>query len=536
VTEAPQSPPIRLEEARARLKELGYLDGRVERFLFRRALEGRGGLFLPAVLAGALAAALACAAVVETAEPGFARAPGALAVVFLHFFAASLLPSALGAALLALGADRVRRPAGAALLAGLFVGGLVLALWVAGGYVMGGGLLHALVWGVPVSAAALAAAESARSGFLARAYAHARRLPESRRRRVYLAVAAAGLAVAAAVFAMRRQPLAVRPPQPRGRLATMRVIAVDGLELDRQQGSAPEGLFRLFDSGATGWWEAQRGTPPEIWMNLATGVLPEMHGVRALERVRPIGSSLALRPPPGMGWYLRGVGRALKLVRSAPVSAADRRSLTFWEVYAAAGPTALAVGWWSSGPWPGAEVIGNEQVLARAADGLDVDRVALTDLASARGKPSLSTVYLPSCDILRNQPEERAKARAAVEGVLAREAAEAAARGAVLVVLAADSHPPEGGLGRMIVFDSGARAGVRVHIRPEDVAPSILARAGIPLAEDLPGRPAAALFAPASLETATVPTYGPRIAPGATGGTVTDREYLEKLRSLGYLQ
>jgi hypothetical protein len=29
--------PLPLEEARRRLKELGYLDGRVERFLFRRA-------------------------------------------------------------------------------------------------------------------------------------------------------------------------------------------------------------------------------------------------------------------------------------------------------------------------------------------------------------------------------------------------------------------------------------------------------------------------------------------------------------------
>jgi hypothetical protein len=535
VSEGP-SPPVSLEDARARLKELGYLDGRVERFVFRRAFEGRGGLFLPAILAGAFAAALVFTAVVETGEPGLGSAPGSLAAVFLHFFGASLPLAALCALLLALLADRSRRPAGAGLSAGLATGAVVLALWIGGGYAMGGGLLHALLWGVPVSVAALAAAENVRSGFLARAYAHAHRLPEGRRRRVFLVVAAAGLGLAALALALRREPQAARPPQPRGRPGTMRVIAVDGLLLDGRPGDASAGILRLFEHGATGWWEAQRGTPPEIWMNLATGVGPERHGVRALERVRPLGSSVALRPPPGMAWYLRGVGRALRLVVSAPVSAADRRSLTFWEVYAAAGPPSLAVGWWSSGPWPGAEVVGNEQVLAGASGGLDVDRTALMALREAKGAASLSTVYLPSCDILRAEPEARAGALSQVEALLNREAAESAGSGAVLVVLTADSHAPEGGLGRMAVFEPGKAAGVRIHIRPEDVMPSILARAGIPVAADLPGRPAPALFAPGSLETATVPTYGPRIAPPVSHRTVTDREYLEKLRSLGYLQ
>jgi len=529
-------PPVRLEDARARLKELGYLDGRVERFVFRRALEGRGGLFLPAVLTGAFAAALAFAAVVETADPSLGGTPGSLVAVFLHFFCASLPVAALGAVLLAFLADRSRRPAGAGVAAGLATGGLVLALWIGGGYALGGGLLHALLWGVPVSVAALAAAENVRSGFLARAYAHAHRLPEGRRRRVFLAVAAAGLAVAALALALRRVPVAARPPQPVGRATAMRVIAVDGLELDAPAGQGTAEILRFLEGGATGWWQAQRGTPPEIWMNLATGVGPERHGVRALERVRPIGSSVALRPPPGMAWYLRGVGRTLRLVRSAPVSAADRRSLTFWEVYAGAGPPALAVGWWSSGPWPGAEVVGNEQVLAAASGGLDVDAEAWKALREAKGSATLSTVYLPSCDILRVEPDARARAVSEIEGRLKREASEAAAHGSVLVILAADSHPPEGGLGRMVVFDAGGAPGAKAHIRPEDVMPSILARAGIPVAADLPGHPVPSLFAPGTLETATVPTYGPRIALPVFRRTVTDREYLEKLRSLGYLQ
>ena len=74
-------------------------------------------------------------------------------------------------------------------------------------------------------------------------------------------------------------------------------------------------------------------------------------------------------------------------------------------------------------------------------------------------------------------------------------------------------------------------------MRPEDAAPSILARAGVPAARDLSGRPVAgALFPAGTLETAGVPTYGPRVAPPASTAPESDEEYLEKLRSLGYLQ
>ena len=527
----PGPPAVSLEEARARLKELGYLDGRVERFVFRRAFEGRGGLFLPAVLAGAFAAALACAAAVETAEPGFGRSPGPFAAVLAHFFAAGLVPAALGAAVLALAADRARRPAGAGITAGLFAGAVVLWLWIGGSDVSGGGFLHALIWGVPVSAAALLAAECARSGFLARAYAHSRRLPEGRRRGVFLAVAVLGMVAAASLFATRREPEAARPPQPRGRPGTMRVVAVDGLELDGPPGRTSARVKQLLERGATGWWPAERGSPPEIWMNLATGVPPGRHGVRVLERVRPLGSSLALRPPLGMTWYLRGVGRALHLVRSAPVSARERRSLAFWEVASSAGLPSVSVGWWSSGPWPGAVVVGNEEILGQAATGGDVDRLALEAFERTTPRGSLETLYLPSLDILRDDATERTRALGRIESFLE----EQISLSSVLIVLAADSHPPEGGLGRMIVFDRGAAPQGKLRIRPDDVAPSILARAGIPAAEDLPGRAAAALFAAGSLEASTVPTYGPRLATAPGHTSVTDKEYLDKLRSLGYL-
>jgi hypothetical protein len=57
----------------------------------------------------------------------------------------------------------------------------------------------------------------------------------------------------------------------------------------------------------------------------------------------------------------------------------------------------------------------------------------------------------------------------------------------------------------------------------------------VPAARELAGRPVASLFPAKSLETATVESYGDRIAPVADLPRQSDREYLEKLRSLGYL-
>ena len=60
--------------------------------------------------------------------------------------------------------------------------------------------------------------------------------------------------------------------------------------------------------------------------------------------------------------------------------------------------------------------------------------------------------------------------------------------------------------------------------------------AGVPAARDQAGRAVDALFAPGTVETALVETYGPRLAPEGAQPKESDREYLEKLRSLGYLK
>ncbi|HYB53553.1 MAG TPA: hypothetical protein VEG84_06785, partial [Thermoanaerobaculia bacterium] len=127
-------PTVSLDEARRRLKELGYLDGRVDRFLFRRAFEGRGGLLLPAVLFAAFAAALASAAAVESAEPGFGQAPGSFVALLAHLFFANVAPAALGGLAAAFLADRSRAPGAAATAVAFAALVGICFLWGAGTY------------------------------------------------------------------------------------------------------------------------------------------------------------------------------------------------------------------------------------------------------------------------------------------------------------------------------------------------------------------------------------------------------------------
>jgi hypothetical protein len=525
-----------LEEARARLRELGYLDAGVERLLFRAVFLGRGGAFLPAVAIGALAAALGALAAVEASEPGFGGSFRAAAVLLLHVFAADLVPAAALAALLAWLADRSRAPGIEATIAGVGAAGLVFTFWIAGTYGLARELTaRSLLWAIPVAVVALFLAAAVRLAFLARAFAHSGALPGRAFRRVFAGAAAIGLVVAVLLFSSRHEPPPAPAPLPSPRPAPVVVLAVDGLDLDGE--SRPTDVAELLSRGATGWWPAERAAPPEIWTDLATGVSAQRHGVRALARVRPLGSPRALRPPFGTAWYLRRLGPLLGLVSNAPVSGDDRRSLDFWEISASAGIPSLAVGWWASGPWPGATVVENRAIFRRANDGVAADRVAIQVFQDAvRSGYGLETVYLPGCDITRDEPALR---RAAVEGVaalLGDYVARAGSGEIALVVLAADSHPRSpGALGRMVAFD-GKTAPRTMRIRPEDVAPSVLARAGVPVARDLAGRPVGSLFAPGTLEPTTVATYGPRLPAAAAAAPASDREYLEKLKSLGYLQ
>jgi len=533
-----ESPHPTLEEARDRLRRLGYLQGGVARFVFGRAMADASGLVLAILFAGAIALALAETAAVASTQFRYEESPRAVVFLFLELTVVALLPAGLFAAGVAVAAARSRRPGRDGTALALLAAGGVLAVWLVGTWrLVGGSALRpdpsSFLWGIPVTAAALLAGVTTRTAFLARAFARSGLLPDRPRRAILLVAAAVALSIAAIVLATRREPVRTATPLPSPRKIPVVVVGIDGLALDTLHEAGENAISGLLSRGTIGWWPARLASPAEIWTDLATGVPAARHGVRALEWVRPWGLP-ALRPPFGTAWYFRGVGLAAGSVSRAPVSAWERKTPAFWEVAASAGIPSLAVGWWASGPWPGADVVENREVLARAASGLDVDAVAIAEFEKRFRGRSVAAVYLPGADILREDPARRRAALARLWLVLDRLIVRARNGEFVLAVIAADSHPSRVSRGRLFVFD-GRSPGRSTRIEPFDVAPSVLARAGIPAARDLAGRPAGSLFASGSLETTTVASYGDRVAPPLPARRDTDREYLEKLKSLGYL-
>ncbi|HLN93572.1 MAG TPA: hypothetical protein VK389_06895, partial [Thermoanaerobaculia bacterium] len=205
MSSAPPRPT--LEEARRRLRELGYLQGPVERFVFRQAIEHVSGLVVPVV--AVIAAALAAAETAAVASSQFRYGGSARAAVFLflQLGIVALLPAGVFAAILSPAAARSRRPGRGAAAFALVASGAVLLVWLAGTWRLGAERAPAvLLWGIPATLGALLAGVTTRGAFLARAFARSGRLPEGRRRALLLFAAAGALSLAAIFLATRREP------------------------------------------------------------------------------------------------------------------------------------------------------------------------------------------------------------------------------------------------------------------------------------------------------------------------------------------
>jgi arylsulfatase A-like enzyme len=87
-----------------------------------------------------------------------------------------------------------------------------------------------------------------------------------------------------------------------------------------------------------------------------------------------------------------------------------------------------------------------------------------------------------------------------------------------------------------IVVVSGAGVGhTDLGVIPAlDLCPTVLALLGLPLAEDMPGKPIAAVV---HATAGSVPSYGDgRISMQSTETSPADENYVERLRALGYVQ
>ena len=421
----------------------------------------------------------------------------------------------------------------------------------------------------------------------------------SRRRMVPLLIAAAlllGGAVAGAAYLSasdgRAAPdFAVVPTGVR-----IRVLGLDGLDPRMAEQMIARGemprLRALLAEGAHGLLRAEpEQVPAIVWTTIATGRGPEAHGIRSTGARRLPGMRVPM-PLTGDDAFARALGTAtdlLRLGRAQPATSVLRGAKTFWNVASEKGLRVGAVNWWAT--WPADAVNGyvvTERALfkveklgaferetappeifprlrplavsaAAAPDrprAIDEFAVAASRLLRGTVPPDVEAVYLPGLDIATMQHVGESGA-ADLAGLDARLDAVRAYYRFVdgLVGEVVDATDPADTL--MVIGDPGRLArrsgtaegilvlrGGPVHpgdlgpVSERDIAPTVLHLAGLPASRELEGRVLEAALSPAfrgAHPVRTVASYGRR-APGRPAESAFDRDMLEELRALGYVQ
>lgn len=256
-----------------------------------------------------------------------------------------------------------------------------------------------------------------------------------------------------------------------------------------------------------------------------------------------------------------------------------------WEVAHRAGLASLAVNWWTT--WPaddaGGVILGNHlffaarsgakldregwppQAVARAAGlaprpmvaakgaarlvadahGLDAFAIAAFRQEAARTTPRLALLYLPGLDILGaalSEPGRTAGERVALATALAEETRSVASFLSGPDVLGSDvdlvTVVVDGGRtsarGEVLLSGSLAAQGASGEIRPVDLAPTLLAVLGVPASREAEGRVDGRLVRDGATTAASVVSWGRKRTGG--GPVLDPKEYVESLRSLGYLR
>ncbi len=590
--EGAEESSLSFEEARERLRERGYLDRGVEGAVLKGALATRTkaqSLLLGAAV-GALFLALALA-LVETAVNAVASAlaPGDAVVLFLWIATGSLAVAVLAVALV-VGAAllRVRGRADA--------DGVATEIAAVFGAVAGIGAVAAAVpalraAGPPAAAAVLVslalavfvAVRTARGVTLAALVASGRAVFGSPRRLglAGLTLAFVALAAGALVWAARRESADSGPLVVEANARRAIVVGVDGWS-DRYLG---EGETFASSFGVSGG----RYVKPDrdlaaFWTTVATGESAERHGIGALDLVRIAGVAAPLRPVGISAFFLGRVLPAVGAARRESVTAAARRVPAMWEVARRAGIASLVVNWWTTYPagegggtilsnhlvfaarsggslagegWPPeaaaraaafappvSGAAGSLERLVADARGMDAfARRAFVD-ALARESPRLALLYLPGLDILGaalSDPGRSASDRVALAEELTAEARsirvfldDPSLRQGIdlLVVLFDGGRGDAGGIARLA--GPLARPGADTSLAPADVAPTVLAALGVPASRETAGKVATGLLQPGAASSATVASWGLR--PRGAAVAIDPKEYVENLKSLGYLK
>ncbi|HSK09023.1 MAG TPA: hypothetical protein VK911_05570 [Vicinamibacterales bacterium] len=391
-----------VDDLRARLRDLGYLDAGVDRFVLGAASGGRGRL----AIAGRASARIGLIAALllgpSAAIALGVRLPGLIAgmrdAIVLTLYLSALFGVAVGGSafgislLLGTLVSRIggtRAAAGArtfARAAGLLVGVgclVYLVLWwravsPAGSISLGGAAtLLVLGWTAGVSVLLGHAVRLTTLALIARSgespFPSLRLRAAGWRGRTAL-LAAAFLGAAGLTWAMTRSEPAGPLPGPPAFAAhptgvKLTLVALDGVDLPfverlRERGRLPV-LGPLLAGARVRFAASDAPDPARTWTSLATGLPADVHGVGAIEARRV--SGLSGRAPvrhSGLAGSVAAVTDLVRLTRPALTTGMERRTKTLWEVAAESGLDTLVVNWWATWPADGpGEVLSDRTVL-----------------------------------------------------------------------------------------------------------------------------------------------------------------------------
>jgi hypothetical protein len=642
----------RVDDLRQQLRSLGYLDAGVNRFLLAptKATRGAGALAIRAglrvgLLAGAL---LGPAATIGLGSrlPGLITVPrdaavlGAyVGVLFFTAFAILSVAVSLGATVIARPhrrgfTTRARRVASGAGWLVAMVCLIYLTLWwrsANAGFGWSAPVLTvvALALAVMISLLLGHAVRITTLAVLGSAAGASRTLPPIPPHSWRLVVGGGIIAfVAAAALLLWTAPAdaAFGPGHPtltvvsQGRRITL--IAIDGFDRAFCEQLTREGRLSRLEwilRGQRAPLAAEdTSDPARVWTTVATGVLPDVHGVQAIETRRVAGVQGIVAAGGGrVARVIRAGTDALRLTRPSIASREERRAKSLWEVAADAGLRSAVVNWWATWPAPARSGIvltdravlrlerggtldgeiapadiydqlrGSWSVLRERARMIAASRFPLRDTAvaavlqrsaeldatiieMARALPQpqrdLDAIYLPGLDIaqhaLLGNTQNGALAPSAVaarvEGLRSYYAFLDAAleplveprQGvlAIVVTLPGRVQSPSEGILAIAPASSDSMRGDPAS-RPSaaeplalssilDIAPTIWYALGIPLSQELPGKPLRGLFGPSAPEADRyVTTYGrPNAEATSRSGQPLDQEMIDRLRSLGYVR
>jgi hypothetical protein len=372
----------RIDELRQRLRALGYLDAGVDRFVLAPARGTRGpiGLAMRASvrvgLLGGLLLGPAAALGLGARVPGLVSGPRDAVVLAIYlailFFAAvaviTFVVSLLAAQATRASDDRfvaqARRISGAAGWLTTLACLAYLTLWwrnanAGFGWSAPIWTAFALIVAVAISLLLGHAVRIATMGVIA-ARGRSAALPPvpSTSWRVVIAggvLAFAGSAALLLTTSSDAHRVAVQASLAVvNSHAPIRLVALDGFDpatYAKLEASLPNLHYALGRRQVT-LAPQDTSDPARAWTTIATGMLPDAHGVHAIETTRVAGLRGAVSREGRFGQLIAAASDLVRLTRPSIVSREQRQSKTIWEVAEDAGLRTAVVNWWATWPAP----------------------------------------------------------------------------------------------------------------------------------------------------------------------------------------